>query len=128
MQMKKWICYAVGYVFITSGISKLVVHDFKGMFANLGLPYPELILFLVAILELSCGLLIASRMYIKQATPPLILIMIVAIILTKVPNISSNGLLSFAFEARLDIVMLILLFLVWKHGETRGRLSRFIEK
>ena len=114
-QVTKWICYAAGYVFITSGVMKLVVPGFKGMFASLGLPFPEITLFIVAILELACGMLIASRMYIKQAAPPLILIMIVAIILTKVPMISSNGFLSFAFEARLDIVVLILLILIWKY-------------
>lgn len=124
MQITKWVCYAVGFVFITSGISKLVVQDFKGMFASLDLPYPELILFLVAILELSCGLLIASRMYMKQAAPPLILIMIIAIILTKVPLISSNGLLSFAFEAR----QYRNAYFIIPSLETWGRFSRFIEK
>lgn len=110
-----WICYAAGYVFITSGIMKLVVPSFKGMFAGLGLPFPDTTLFLVAILEVSCGMLIAGRMYIKQAAPPLIVIMIGAILITKIPIISSKGLLSFAFEARLDIVVLTLLILIWRY-------------
>ncbi len=107
----------VGYVFITSGVIKLIVHDFKGLFAGLGLPYPELTLFLVAVIEIACGMLIAGRMYIRFAAPPLILIMAIAIILTKIPTLTHSGFLSFAFEARLDIVMLILLFLIWKHGK-----------
>ncbi|MBN6205896.1 DoxX family protein [Ralstonia pickettii] len=110
-----WICYAAGYVFITSGIMKLVVPGFKGMFAGLGLPFPDITLFLVALLEVSCGMLIAGRMYIKQAAPPLIVIMIGAILITKIPIITNEGLLSFAFEARLDIVVLILLILIWKY-------------
>ncbi len=115
-----WICYAAGYVFITSGIMKLVVPDFKGMFAGLGLPFPEITLFLVAILEVSCGVLIAGRMYMKQAVPPLIVIMIGAVLITKIPMISNKGLLSFAFEARLDIVMLVLLILIWKYARNKN--------
>ncbi|MCM3742287.1 DoxX family protein [Oceanobacillus luteolus] len=114
-QLIRWICYAIGYVFITSGVIKLIVPYFKGLFAGLGLPYPELTLFLVAVIEIACGMLIAGRMYIRFATPPLILIMAVAIVLTKIPILTHSGFLSFAFEARLDIVMLILLFLIWKH-------------
>ena len=113
-QLSKWICYAVGYVFITSGIIKLVDPHFKIMFASLGLPFPEFTLYLIAILELTCGMLIAARMYLKQAVLPLILIMIGAIVITKIPVISNSGLLSFAFETRLDIVMLLLLLLIWK--------------
>lgn len=114
-RMMTWVCYAAGYVFITSGIMKLVVHDFRAMFTGLGLPFPEVTLFLIAVLEVSCGMLIAGRMYTKQAATPLIFIMIGAILITKVPIISSNGLLSFAFEARLDIIMLILLLLIYKY-------------
>ncbi|WP_106495724.1 DoxX family protein [Lentibacillus sp. Marseille-P4043] len=110
-----WICYAVGYVFITSGIMKLLVDDFKVVFSNLALPFPNSFLFLVAITEIVCGTLIVSRLYLKQATAPLIFIMLAAIFLTKIPILTTNnGFLSFLFEARLDIVMLILLMLLWK--------------
>ena len=116
-QLMRWICYAVGYVFITSGVIKLIVPDFKGLFAGLGLPYPELTLFLVAVIEIACGMLIAGRMYIRFAAPPLILIMAIAIILTKIPTLTHSGFLSFAFEATIHTVMSILLFLIWKHGK-----------
>ncbi|SDQ05354.1 DoxX protein [Virgibacillus subterraneus] len=111
-----WICYAVGYVFITTGILKLLVNDFKIVFSNLGLPYPESILFLVAITEIVCGALIVSRMYLKRATAALIFIILAAIFLTKLPILTNQGFLSFAFEARLDIVMLILLVLLWQNA------------
>ncbi|MFB4168798.1 DoxX family protein [Virgibacillus sp. JSM 102003] len=112
-----WICYAVGYVFITTGILKLLVDDFKIVFSNLGLPYPESVLFLVAITEIVCGALIVSRLYLKRATAALIFIILAAIFLTKLPILTTNqGFLSFAFEARLDIVMLILLVLLWQNA------------
>ncbi|WP_318936922.1 DoxX family protein [Oceanobacillus halotolerans] len=115
MHLSTWICYAVGYVFITSGMLKLIVPDFKGTFISLGLPFPESTLFLVAIAELTCGALIISRLYIKLATAPLILIMFGALYLTKLPILLQQGLLAFLFEARLDIVMVILLLLIWQH-------------
>jgi uncharacterized membrane protein YphA (DoxX/SURF4 family) len=114
---QKWICYVVGYVFVTSGILKLVDNDFQAVFASLGLPFPRTTLFLVAITELACGMLIIARMHIKHATIPLIIVMIGALCLTKWPIFVEQGLLTFAFEARLDMVMLVLLLLLgqpWK--------------
>jgi uncharacterized membrane protein YphA (DoxX/SURF4 family) len=115
LSMEAWICYAAGYVFIASGILKFVDGSFKGMFLQLGLPFPETSLFLVAIVELGCGMLIVGRMYLKLAVPPLILIMLGALYMTKIPVLLNEGFLKFAFEARLDIVMLILLLLIWRN-------------
>jgi uncharacterized membrane protein YphA (DoxX/SURF4 family) len=112
--MEAWICYTVGYVFIASGILKFLDGSFKGMFIQMGLPFPETTLFLVALTELGCGMLILSRMYVKLAVPPLVLIMFGAIYITKIPVLLNEGFLRFAFEARLDIVMLILLLLIWQ--------------
>lgn len=117
LPMTNWVCYAVGFVFITTGIVKLLVEDFKVVFSNLGLPYPESVLFIVAVTEIVCGALIVSQLYLKRATAALILIMLAAIFLTKIPILTTNqGFLSFAFEARLDIVMLILLVVLWQHA------------
>jgi len=115
MNVTKWICYAVGYVFFISGVLKLVNSDLKGAFISFGLPFPELIFFLVAIAELACGMLIAGRLYLNLAVPPLILIMLGAIYLSKLPTLWTEGFFSFAFDARLDIVMIILLLLIWQH-------------
>lgn len=81
---------------------------------SIGLPFPELTLFLVAITELACGMLIVGRMYMKLAVPPLIFIMLGALYFTKIPVLWTDGLLTFAMNARLDIVMLILLLLIWQ--------------
>lgn len=120
----KWIFFALGYVFITSGLMKLVVHDFRGVFTNIALPFPELTLWLVAIVEITCGMLIAGRMYVRQAVLPLIVIMIVAIIMTKLPILTSAGFLAFAFEARLDIVIIVLLVIIWRSVPGKSRINR----
>ncbi|WP_010097979.1 DoxX family protein [Ornithinibacillus scapharcae] len=115
MNIATWLCYAVGYVFITSGIMKLLVPDMRARFYNLDIPYPETTLFLVAVIEIGCGALIACGMYMKKATIPLLVIMAGAIILDKLPKLLTEGVLSFAFQARLDIVVIILLLLLYRH-------------
>jgi len=115
MNTMKWICYGVGYVFIASGILKLLDSNFIGVFMGLGLPFPEFTLYLVAITEVACGMLILGRMYLNIAVPPLLLIMLGAIFLTKLPVIWSESIFSFAFEARLDIILIILLLLIRQH-------------
>lgn len=115
MNMATWLCYAVGYVFITSGVMKLLVPEMRALFYNLAIPYPETTLFLVAIVELGCGALILGGMYVRKATIPLLVIMAGAIILHKLPELYQEGFLSFAFQARLDFVVIILLLLLFKH-------------
>ncbi|ASK61804.1 hypothetical protein CFK37_06350 [Virgibacillus phasianinus] len=122
MPMSKWICYAVGYVFIVTGIVKLLFDDFQTTFANLGIPSSTTVLLLVALAEIVCGALIAGGFYVKEATVPLIIIMIAAIILTKLPYLTGQGFFQFLYMARLDIVMLILLLLLFTH--VRGRKFR----
>lgn len=117
LNMYYLVCYAIGYVFITSGAMKLLVSDFKATFINLGLPFPSTMLFLIAIIEIACGSLIIARMYVKQAIIPLVCIMAGAIYLTKIPVLLQSGLLYFAFEARLDIIVIIMLLIIWKHGQ-----------
>ncbi|KAB8130750.1 DoxX family protein [Gracilibacillus oryzae] len=107
------IRYAVGYVFIASAMMKLFVADLTSAFASYGLPYPDVVVLIVAITELVCGILIVCNYYVRKAAMPLLAIMIAALLLTKIPLLH-NGFFQFAFEARLDIVMLILLYILWK--------------
>ena len=118
MNISSWLCYAVGYVFITSGVLKLVMTDamgFRGLFHELGVPFADSTLFLVALIEIGCGALIAAGMYVKKATIPLLIIMAGAIYFSKLPDLINQGFLVFAFKARLDIVLIILLLLLFKH-------------
>ncbi|PWA11981.1 hypothetical protein DCC39_08595 [Pueribacillus theae] len=110
MNTLKLIRYVVAYVFITSGIMKLLDAELSSFFVSLGLPFP--MMYTVAFFEIICGAFILLNKNIKNATIPLIIIMIAAFLLTKVPILHS-GFLQFAFDARLDITMLILLFILY---------------
>ncbi|WP_026584128.1 DoxX family protein [Bacillus sp. J33] len=105
--------FSVSYVFIVSGFMKLISAEIGSAFVNLGLPYPELIMHVVAFLEIVCGVLILFNKSVKSAVIPLIGIMAAAILLTKIPVLKS-GFMPFAFDARLDGVMLVLLFILYK--------------
>ncbi|QED46929.1 DoxX family protein [Cytobacillus dafuensis] len=107
------IRYAVAYVFIVSSMMKMMNPEMGAYFVNLGLPYPIIVMYIVAITEFICGVFILLNRSVSNATIPLIGIMIFAIILTKIPTISS-GFIQFAANARLDIVMLILLFILYR--------------
>lgn len=113
MNALTYIRYSVAFVFITSGLMKFLSEELVNTFIGLGLPYPVYFMHIVALVEIICGLLIAANKHVRNAAIPLILIMVAAIILTKVPLLPS-GLVFFAFSARLDIVMLILLAILYK--------------
>ncbi|PWU69867.1 MULTISPECIES: DoxX family protein [Gracilibacillus] len=108
------IRYMVGFVFIVSAIMKLAIADFTSAFISFGIPFPEITVWIVGITELIAGGLILANYYVKRATIPLLIIIVTAIILTKIP-ILPTGVFSFLFEARLDIVMFILLYILWKN-------------
>ncbi|WP_095742896.1 DoxX family protein [Sediminibacillus massiliensis] len=107
------IRYIVGYVFIVSGLIKLLNPEFSSIFAHLGIPSAATAVIIIAVTEVVCAGLIILNFHVKKASVPLLFIMIAAILLTKVP-ILHTGFLSFAFEARLDIVILVLLGILWR--------------
>ncbi|MHC0038366.1 DoxX family protein [Pseudoneobacillus sp. C159] len=111
----KLLRYVVAYVYITSGLMKLISVDLQNYFMSLGLPSSLHLMYIVAIIEIVCGGLLISNKWIRQATIPLIVIMIAAILLTKVPLLHT-GFMHFAFNARLDIVMLVLLVILFTNN------------
>jgi uncharacterized membrane protein YphA (DoxX/SURF4 family) len=112
----------VGLVFVPEGIQKLIFPDIlgAGRFANIGIPYPEVMGPFVGIVEIVCGALIIAGFLTRLAAIPLIIIMIVALVSTKVPILlgqdfwifhlpkaSRYGFWSMMHEARTDLCMLL---------------------
>jgi DoxX len=56
-----------------------------GRFANIGIPYPDLMGPFVGAVEITCGALVILGLLTRLAAVPLIIIMLVAIVSTKVP-------------------------------------------
>ncbi len=109
-------------VFFPEGLQKLAFPDIlgAGRFARIGIPYPEIMGPFVGVVETLCGALIIVGLFTRLAAIPLIVIMIVAIVSTKVPILLGHdfwifhvpklpryGFWSMLHEARADFDMLL---------------------
>ena len=110
-------------VFFPEGIQKLVFPDIlgAGRFTKIGIPFPDLMGPFVGVVETVCGLLIILGLFTRLASIPLIIIMIVALVSTKLPilvghdvwifhlaqDIKRTGFWSMMHEARADLTMLL---------------------
>lgn len=114
----------VGFVvFLPEGIQKLAFPDAlgAGRFARIGIPFPDAMGPFVGTVEILCGALIILGLFTRLAAIPLIAIMVVAIVSTKVPillghdlwifhlpaDLKRTGLWSMLHEARNDLTMLL---------------------
>ncbi|QHS24251.1 DoxX family protein [Virgibacillus sp. MSP4-1] len=108
----KMMSYVTAFVFLTSGIMKLINEDFGQHFIHMGLPYPLIMVKVIAVIEVIGAICFLAQKWVKLASIPLIFIMFGAIFLTKIP-ILETGFMSFLFEARLDLIMLALLWFLY---------------
>jgi putative oxidoreductase len=109
-------------VFFPEGIQKLAFSDLlgAGRFARIGIPFPDALGPFVGVVELVCGALIIVGLLTRLAVIPLIVVMIVALVSTKLPiwlghdvwifrapKMPRYGFWSMAHEARADLDMLL---------------------
>ncbi len=110
-------------VFLPEGIQKLAFPDVlgAGRFAKIGIPFPDVMGPFVGVVEIICGSLIIVGLLTRLAAIPLIIIMVVALVSTKLPillghdvwifhlasDIKRTGFWSMMHEARADLTMLL---------------------
>jgi putative oxidoreductase len=110
-------------VFLPEGIQKLAFADVlgTGRFTKIGIPFPDVMAPFVGTFEIVCGSLIILGLWTRLAAIPLIVIMIVALVSTKLPillghdvwmfhlaqDIKRTGFWSMMHEARADLTMLL---------------------
>jgi uncharacterized membrane protein YphA (DoxX/SURF4 family) len=112
----------VGAVFVSEGIQKFLYPDAvgAGRFESMGFPAPELTATLVGATEILAGLLVLLGLLTRVAAMPLSVIIVVALVTTKLPiligqdlgpfqvrSLSTYGFWSMAHEARTDWSMLL---------------------
>jgi putative oxidoreductase len=99
----------VGGVFLSEGIQKFLFPDSRGAgrFETIGLPYPDMLGALVGGFEIICGILVLTGFAIRFAVIPLIVIMLVAISTTKVPQLADKGIWETLHASRTDFSMLM---------------------
>jgi len=110
---------AVGGVFLSSGLMKLLFENHgPARFARIGLPAAAQLATFVGAVEVLCGVLVALGLFVRLAALPLAIDMVVAIATTKLPllfgpgpepvaAVPKTGFLIFAYQARLDVTMLL---------------------
>ena len=121
----------VGLVFLSEGIQKFIFPEIRGpgRFESIGLPAAEFFGYLVGGFETICGILVLAGAYTRVAVIPLIVIMIVAILTTKIPVFIQNGFWEMAHAMRTDLSMLLCsLFLLARGGGSNSLDSRLSRK
>lgn len=113
----------VGLVFLSEGIQKFLFPDITGAgrFETIGFKNPEFMAAFVAAFEITCGILILTGLAIRIAVIPLFIIMLTAIVTTKLPVLTEKGFWSMAHDSRTDFSMTLLLVFLYIYGA--GKLS-----
>lgn len=122
----------VGAVFLSEGIQKFLFPEMRGIgrFADMGFPNPEFYASIVGGFEIAAGLLLLVGFFTRFAALVTLVIMSVAIIVTKIPiafgasfgpftlrELGSYGFWSMAHEMRTDFAMWLgSLFLIIRGG------------
>ena len=108
----------VGLIFISEGIQKYVVITMLGpeFFSGIGFRNPVFWAYFTGAFEMSCGLLILVGFLTRVASVPLLIIMMVAFVTTKLSLLTTHGFLTFAHEYRIDFSLTILLVLLMIYG------------
>jgi len=120
----------VGIVFLSEGIQKFLFPETLGVgrFATIGIPYPYFSAPFTGSFEILCGLFVVFGLYTRLAAIPLLIVILTAIISTKVPFFMHKGFWATLHESRTDFCMLLgLIFLLIK-GNGRWSLENQVLK
>lgn len=99
----------VGWVFLSEGIQKFLFPAQLGVgrFEKIGIPAPHLMAPLVGTVEIVCGCLLLFGLFARLATIPLLGVISVAILTTKIPMLAKAGVWAMLHEARTDFSMVL---------------------
>jgi len=120
----------VGTVFLSEGIQKFLYSDVRGTgrFLKIGLPSPEFFGYFVPTFEIPSGVFILFGLLTRLSSIPLIIIMITAVISTKIPILLNNGFWEMAHAARTDWSMLIGSIIILLVGGGKYSIDYFISQ
>lgn len=109
---------AVGLIFLSEGLQKYITPDATGVgrFTKIGFSNPSFWAYFTGSFEIACGILVLIGLLTRLAVIPLLTIMIVAFITTKIPVLADKGFWSFAHEYRTDFAMTLLLIYLLIYG------------
>lgn len=108
----------VGLVFISEGIQKFLFPESTGAgrFAAIGFSNPESTALFVAMVEIICGTFVLTGLFTRVAAIPLLIVIITAIVTTKIPILVNKGFWQMAHDSRTDFAMTMLLIYLLIYG------------
>lgn len=108
----------VGLVFLSEGIQKVLIPEITGVgrFENIGFENAEFLAYFVAAFEILCGIFLLLGFLIRISSIPLLVIMLTAIITTKIPKLLNDGFWTMAHDSRTDFAMTLLLVYLIIYG------------
>jgi putative oxidoreductase len=108
----------VGFIFLSEGIQKFLFPAFlgSGRFTTLGIGHPVFWANFTGSFEIICSLLIIVGLFSRLAVIPLLIIMIVAFITTKWPELLDKGFWPMVHDGRTDFAMTMLLIYLLMYG------------
>jgi uncharacterized membrane protein YphA (DoxX/SURF4 family) len=115
-----FIRLAVGLIFLTQGILKYIDQNMGvARFTRIGFPHPYFTAHFVGAFEIMCGVLVLFGLWTRLAAIPLLIVIITAILTTKVPELlrPNQGFWFMVSDARTDFAMFCcLIFLILVGG------------
>jgi len=129
---------AVGAVFLSEGIQKFLFPErlAEGRFEKIGIPAPEIFGPLAATAETVCGILLLLGLCTRLAAIPLVILMSLALTLTKVPILwggssdkpGAEGWWDMAHQSRTDWAMLLILIYLFITGAGQWSLDTMLHR
>jgi len=111
----------VGMIFISEGIQKLLIVSYMGptMFKDAGFENTMFWVYFTGAFEISSGILILLGFLTRLASIPLLIVMITALITTKLPLLINNDFWTFAHEYNVEfaLTLLLIVLFIWGGGK-----------
>jgi len=111
----------VGMIFISEGIQKLLIVSYMGptMFKDAGFENTMFWVNFTGAFEISCGILILLGFLTRLASIPLLIIMITALITTKLPLLTNKDFWTFAhgYNVEFALTLLLIMLFIWGGGK-----------
>ena len=117
-----------GLIFISEGIQKYLIVTMFGpaFFREIGFANPMFWVYFTGAFEIICGLMVLIGLFTRVASIPLLIIMVIAFITTKLPLLPAKGLWTFLHEYSTEFSLTLLLILLMIYGGGKWSVDRKI--
>lgn len=119
----------VGLIFLSEGIQKFInpAKVGAGRFESIGFEHFEFLSYFVATFEVVCGVALLIGLLTRLFAIPIITIMSVAIVTTKIPKLLNDGFWTMAHDSRTDFAMIMLVIYLLIYGAGKLSIDKLIQ-